>query len=1390
MYAILAKGDILKLKKKWSKAFAIILALMLCVSGIMVPEFSAAEENNTQVEQPNEKDKSALINKTLTSTIKQDGKEISEEGDINLDKTFNITMTFAFPTIKDSLIGKPQAGGINKNSEQVDKDDFANFDLGKNFKLTDDKNNKIPVLIYAPGDVLNGEKIGTIQLTKDASDGSLKATMKFDADFNYEQDPRLDLTVKFTGKFSIDKDHNSEPGDENKTVSILGKNYKVKETEEKLTYDFKKFGEKSAKDEITWTCNVKKTSNKGPTTLGGEVFADDLTKVGEYKKDSFTVNGVSIPDNEIIKGNTIKYTFPKDFNKGNATIKFTTKIIPEYVENNEVKNKSALGIKDETINSNTATVKVRPDLTIKKNLIDLKEDKDNNEKSLIWTIEAGAPFEDYGPVWIGDILSGHEGQKPPKRVDLTYEYSLNGKDWSTIDAYGIKKKELSHADAPKLPTGKSCPELSKYKDNTVYEIEKNWLIKDRKKDGKSVPLEDHWVFLKDLNGMYRITVIAIYDMDEVVGPLRNDAEIHHCSDQITPIKQPSVYSGIGTIDKVANTSDVASINQGIIPWIITPNFTKVFPSEKRCVYECFYYGSRENFIKDRESKNIKVEGTSQISEDVFDHLLYGGKKEEEKSLNEESKSTYFSFKQAYYDEGDKIKAEIPNDNFGKTPQEPKTLERQLTREIIKLTNKNGKQIGEIVKITGLDEKKPYTFTLKTRPQDIANNLIDKFKEKPDNEKPNTNSSSMSYKNTAVMAVGEGDTFKTIPAKAPFTLRVNLLKKNALSFDSTLKIVEGGNSPLSVSESSAFNYKNRTVLFRIDVNPQGLKLGDYIKQLKPGVDEKPEIDFTKLEIKDTLPEGLKLSDTVENKGQGNYYIYEAKPASYVDGLSEPTKLLATTDSLVAFKQDGKTLTWNFDNYNGNPYIIVFRTELSDAKYKDLIRKAELGKPIVFRNEASLKAGGKKLAESESSPEIKPNILSKYRPSANSDNKDKLDWTFEYRPYGVRLTKMCFLDKLDDNIGLPLNDDGSIDLTNFKIRRGNNIEPGGYYSGELKDVMVVKGTPSDGQVKVSYDPKEHTIRFDLPNTPSGIEPYYYEFKYSTIPRPKDLDKKVIKNTVQLTSTEKKLIAESSLEIQTSQYEAFATIDRKDGYRIIKKVDENGNPLAGAVFEYKDKNGKLIKTVTDKDGQICIVNMDKDNPTELTELKAPEGYQKLSNPVKIDPSKINIKDPIIVRNHKIYKPHYINIDVTKRWVGDKASERPDDITVTLIKDGVLTDKTLTLNEDNNWKGTFRALPPTDGHGHIIEYTVSETRIPNYDASISGNKYSGFVITNSKTDEPGNPPSDEGTKPKDPNKGGRDGLKNSKNPGTGDNTSLYAWGITALISALGYVFLRRKVN
>lgn len=87
----------------------------------------------------------------------------------------------------------------------------------------------------------------------------------------------------------------------------------------------------------------------------------------------------------------------------------------------------------------------------------------------------------------------------------------------------------------------------------------------------------------------------------------------------------------------------------------------------------------------------------------------------------------------------------------------------------------------------------------------------------------------------------------------------------------------------------------------------------------------------------------------------------------------------------------------------------------------------------------------------------------------------------------------------------------------------------------------------------------------------------------------------------------------------------------------------------------------------------------------------------------------------------PDNKSISVVKKWDDDQnsAGQRPDSITVELLKDGTVAD-TAVLSAKCAWAHTFSGL--SDGP----DYSVREKTVKNYKVSYSGDDVNGFVITN----------------------------------------------------------------
>lgn len=159
-------------------------------------------------------------------------------------------------------------------------------------------------------------------------------------------------------------------------------------------------------------------------------------------------------------------------------------------------------------------------------------------------------------------------------------------------------------------------------------------------------------------------------------------------------------------------------------------------------------------------------------------------------------------------------------------------------------------------------------------------------------------------------------------------------------------------------------------------------------------------------------------------------------------------------------------------------------------------------------------------------------------------------------------------------------------------------------------------------------------------------------------------------------------------------------------IKKVDKQGNGLAGAEFELKNAQGEVVKvsgsdgvytvdptveksaTITSPtSGLIIIKGVDSDNYT-LTETKAPAGYNLLTEPVDVTPEKIG--------GTKTSSTIYLDEDGNVIKVVDGEPEKTPAATVQINIDNVAAKAYAVVN----FTGT--ELPSTGGMGTTIFYTL----------------------------------------------------------------------------------------
>ena len=218
-------------------------------------------------------------------------------------------------------------------------------------------------------------------------------------------------------------------------------------------------------------------------------------------------------------------------------------------------------------------------------------------------------------------------------------------------------------------------------------------------------------------------------------------------------------------------------------------------------------------------------------------------------------------------------------------------------------------------------------------------------------------------------------------------------------------------------------------------------------------------------------------------------------------------------------------------------------------------------------------------------------------------------------------------------------------------------------------------------------------------------------------------------------------------------------------LTKVDEDDNTitLANAVFTVTQPDGTTFDLTTGADGTVTSEALVQ-GTYKVKEKTAPSGYELNDTEYTLEVTGAGGALQTITD-----KPIKTDISVTKTWVGPKAGP----VTVHLFANGTDTGTTLTLDDSNNWTGSFANVRKYDQNGTEIQYTVTEDAINGYDTTITGDQTTGFTITN--TEQPKNV-----TPPK----------QNTTTPKTSDNTNIYLYFGMLFIGIItsGYLFAKRK--
>ena len=224
----------------------------------------------------------------------------------------------------------------------------------------------------------------------------------------------------------------------------------------------------------------------------------------------------------------------------------------------------------------------------------------------------------------------------------------------------------------------------------------------------------------------------------------------------------------------------------------------------------------------------------------------------------------------------------------------------------------------------------------------------------------------------------------------------------------------------------------------------------------------------------------------------------------------------------------------------------------------------------------------------------------------------------------------------------------------------------------------------------------------------------------------------------------IAYTIEEVSVAEYESKVTGDASTGFTITNSYTPGKTqvPVKKVWNDAEDQDGKRPGSVTVKllaDGQDTgkTLELNKDNNwsgsfTDLDVNKAGKAIKYTIEEVSVAEyeSKVTGDATTGYTITNSYTPGKTQVPVKKVWndSDNQDGKRPDSITVKLLADGQDTGKTLELNKDNNWSGSFTDLDVNKA-GKAIKYTIEEVSVAEYESKVTGDATTGFTITNSYT-------------------------------------------------------------
>ncbi len=342
-----------------------------------------------------------------------------------------------------------------------------------------------------------------------------------------------------------------------------------------------------------------------------------------------------------------------------------------------------------------------------------------------------------------------------------------------------------------------------------------------------------------------------------------------------------------------------------------------------------------------------------------------------------------------------------------------------------------------------------------------------------------------------------------------------------------------------------------------------------------------------------------------------------------------------------------------------------------------------------------------------------------------------------------------DKTKGKYDIRINQDNVV-LVNAKFEDTIQSENVSFIQGSLKILngkwenhttyVILRGQKDVTQEfiaagKVKFDGKKLTI--NIGNYPESNEKRGFQILYEVKLGYEPVAGEEIKNKASLTYG-------SEIFNKDGNYKIKDAGGTGEGYVFkikIQKTGENNKPLAGAKFDViRVRSNAKVGEITTGQGGIGEIGKLLRDEYRLVETEAPQGYQKLKDPITVNPADFDSNTKIAQKDIENKKEEKITVKVTKKWenqdgtplMGDKPAIR-----LQLLKDGQPEGNPV---EFTNGKITheWTNLDKTDEHGSKHIYTVKEVGENGYNIQLDGNWYKvdygadsqsgGLTVTNKK--------------------------------------------------------------